>query len=220
MCYTAPATAAPLLLLLCCCCVVFPPRTPPGSPAPTVVPGVASGVYDVLLLLLLPLSYRCSSVPAVYELLLLCCCAVAAAAMYVCDMSLLLTLVGMVIMSVNPSRQCTFQNRKTDPSPSEAVRVSSCYRHLSSISEEVLCLRSFRVIRSSPLCCCCCCRACCTNVVAGASYCRVTRSTAALRTVFVSYLYTKCTLRTPSVSYASCSADYYVRNELFMRCRA
>ena len=29
----------------------FPPRAPPGSPAPTVEPAAASGVHDVLLLL-------------------------------------------------------------------------------------------------------------------------------------------------------------------------
>ena len=52
----------------CCCCsrclhhgvgrpeiwhYDFPSRVPPGSPAPTVVPGAASEVHDILLLLLL-----------------------------------------------------------------------------------------------------------------------------------------------------------------------
>ena len=65
----------------------FPSRAPPGSPAPTVVPGAASGIHDVLLVLLVVLSLFCR------------CC-------YVCDIFLLLTPVGKVTMQVNPSRRC------------------------------------------------------------------------------------------------------------------
>ena len=50
----------------------FPPRAPPGYRAPTVMPGVASGVHDVLLLLLLPLLWCCCCVVLLLLLLLLC----------------------------------------------------------------------------------------------------------------------------------------------------
>ena len=53
--------------------VLLPPRATSGSPSPTVVPGVASGVHDVLLLLLLlPLFIHCPGATAMYVLLLFC----------------------------------------------------------------------------------------------------------------------------------------------------
>ena len=55
----------------------FPPRAPTGSPAPTVVPGVASGVHDVLLL---PLFIHCPGATALYVLLLFCSAAIYSAA--------------------------------------------------------------------------------------------------------------------------------------------
>ena len=56
-----------------------PPRAPPGSPAPNVVPGAASGVHDVLLLL--PLFIRCSGpTAAAVHPLPWCCCYVCPAA--------------------------------------------------------------------------------------------------------------------------------------------
>ena len=110
-------SAVALLLLCCCFCYVqllccsaaaahgvgwseiycaVPPRAPPSFPAPTVVPGAALGVHDVLLLLLLlRLFCRCCDVCA--AAVLFCCC-------YVCDMFSLLTPVSTIIMQVNPSR--------------------------------------------------------------------------------------------------------------------
>ena len=54
-----------------------------GFPAPTVVPGAASGVPDVLLLLL-SLFIRCLSATAMYVLLLFCSAASAAALSAIC----------------------------------------------------------------------------------------------------------------------------------------
>ena len=58
----------------------FPLRVPPGFPVPTVVPGAASGVRDMLLLLLPPLFTRCPGATAMYVLLLFCSAAISSAA--------------------------------------------------------------------------------------------------------------------------------------------
>ena len=107
--------AAAVLFCGCCCCSRSPPHgvgrpeiycyalphhAPPGSPSPTVVPGAASGVHDVLLLLLLLQPLFCRSC----YVLLRCSTAIntdAAADVSVCDVFLLLTPVSMVTMQLS-----------------------------------------------------------------------------------------------------------------------
>ena len=80
--------------------MLLPPRTPPGSPAPTVVPGAASDLHDVLLLPLLIralvlLLCTCGYWPVLLLLLLLLLCL---------EYVFAANLRGHGNMQVNPSR--------------------------------------------------------------------------------------------------------------------